>query len=137
MKEYLNTDKNKYCTFHEGRGHDTDKCIQLKDVIEQLVRAGRLGQYVKRIGDDESEKKKKHRDRPPSSDDKGSHRRRKSKSPRKEKDHHVDRRERSPAPRKGPNEETPQIQINTIARGFAGGSPTSMPGRDIWKTLCL
>ncbi|KAJ1412789.1 hypothetical protein SESBI_20224 [Sesbania bispinosa] len=78
VKKYANKDKSKYCAFHEGRDHETEKCIHLKDAKEQLVRAGRMVRYVKRTGDDESQKKKKYRDISPSPFDKGSKRKRRS-----------------------------------------------------------
>ncbi|PNX64003.1 hypothetical protein L195_g061903, partial [Trifolium pratense] len=40
-------DKSRYCKYHEGYGHLTEDCIQLKDTIEILIRNGQLKQYVK------------------------------------------------------------------------------------------
>nr|GEU64475.1 reverse transcriptase domain-containing protein [Tanacetum cinerariifolium] len=33
---------NKFCDFHNDKGHSTDECMQLKKQIEELVRAGKL-----------------------------------------------------------------------------------------------
>jgi hypothetical protein len=40
-------DKTKWCRHHKTHGHVTEECIQLKDVIEILIRACRLNQYIK------------------------------------------------------------------------------------------
>lgn len=37
----------KYCNLHKGHDLNTDDCIQLKDVIEGLIKRGRLDEYVK------------------------------------------------------------------------------------------
>ncbi|XP_061358742.1 uncharacterized protein LOC133302930 [Gastrolobium bilobum] len=39
-------DKSKYCAFHDGPGHTTDQCWDLRDAVEKFVRDGRLRQYV-------------------------------------------------------------------------------------------
>ncbi|XP_061355962.1 uncharacterized protein LOC133300433 [Gastrolobium bilobum] len=39
-------DKSKYCAFHDGPGHTTDHCWDLRDAVEKFVRDGRLRQYV-------------------------------------------------------------------------------------------
>ncbi|XP_061362724.1 uncharacterized protein LOC133306421 [Gastrolobium bilobum] len=39
-------DKSKYCAFHDGPGHSTDQCWDLRDAVEKFVRDGRLCQYV-------------------------------------------------------------------------------------------
>jgi hypothetical protein len=40
-------DKTKWCRYHKTHGHVTEECIQLKDAIEILIRAGRLDRYKK------------------------------------------------------------------------------------------
>ncbi|GKE12158.1 reverse transcriptase domain-containing protein [Tanacetum coccineum] len=40
---------NKFCDFHNNKGHNTDECIQLKKQIEELVRAGKLSHLIKEI----------------------------------------------------------------------------------------
>ena len=34
--------KSKYCCFHRDYGHDTDKCYDLKQQIEALIKQGKL-----------------------------------------------------------------------------------------------
>ncbi|XP_022899298.1 uncharacterized protein LOC111412593 [Olea europaea var. sylvestris] len=52
--------QNKYCHFHKDHGHDTEKCLQLKEKIEHLLGRGLLAKYVK---DDRG--KQRLDDRPP------------------------------------------------------------------------
>nr|GEY96061.1 reverse transcriptase domain-containing protein [Tanacetum cinerariifolium] len=40
---------NKFCDFHNDKGHSTDECMQLKKKIEELVRAGKLSHLIKEI----------------------------------------------------------------------------------------
>ena len=37
--------KNKYCRFHRDHGHDTDKCYNLKQQIENFIRQGKLRHF--------------------------------------------------------------------------------------------
>ncbi|GKA18998.1 reverse transcriptase domain-containing protein [Tanacetum coccineum] len=40
---------NKFWDFHNDKGHSTDECMQLKKLIEELVRAGKLSHLIKEI----------------------------------------------------------------------------------------
>nr|GFA85617.1 reverse transcriptase domain-containing protein [Tanacetum cinerariifolium] len=40
---------NKFCDFHNDKGHSIDECMQLKKQIEELVRAGKLSHLIKEI----------------------------------------------------------------------------------------
>nr|GEU92112.1 reverse transcriptase domain-containing protein [Tanacetum cinerariifolium] len=40
---------NKFCDFHNDKGHSTDECMQLKKQIEELVRAEKLSHLIKEI----------------------------------------------------------------------------------------
>ncbi|GJX29012.1 reverse transcriptase domain-containing protein [Tanacetum coccineum] len=40
---------NKFCDFHNDKGHSTDECMQLKKQIEELVRASKLSHLIKEI----------------------------------------------------------------------------------------
>nr|GEU33916.1 reverse transcriptase domain-containing protein [Tanacetum cinerariifolium] len=40
---------NKFCDFHNDKGHSTDECMKLKKQIEELVRAGKLSHLIKEI----------------------------------------------------------------------------------------
>ena len=48
--------RNKYCRFHRDHGHDTDKCFDLKQQIENLIRQGKLRNF---LGRDHKDKKLK------------------------------------------------------------------------------
>nr|GEU95500.1 reverse transcriptase domain-containing protein [Tanacetum cinerariifolium] len=52
---------NKFCDFHNDKGHSTDKCMQLKKQIEELVRPGKLSHLIIEIkqGRDQSKIGKK------------------------------------------------------------------------------
>nr|GEW42467.1 reverse transcriptase domain-containing protein [Tanacetum cinerariifolium] len=40
---------NKFCDFHNDKGHSTDECMQLKKQIEEFMRAGKLSYLIKEI----------------------------------------------------------------------------------------
>ncbi|XP_074374629.1 uncharacterized protein LOC141715041 [Apium graveolens] len=44
-------DKKKYYEYHESTGHDTHKCRHLKDEIEELIKAGYLGEWIDKVED--------------------------------------------------------------------------------------
>jgi hypothetical protein len=42
-KEYqLGQNINAWCAYHRCRGHDTEKCFRLRDLIEELIKSGHL-----------------------------------------------------------------------------------------------
>ena len=67
MKEDPNKhNKNKYCRFHRDHGYDTNKCYDLKQQIENLIRQGKLRHFVGRDHKDEKLKGKVEKSsRPP------------------------------------------------------------------------
>ena len=48
--------RNKYYHFHRDHGHDTDECFDLKQQIENLIRQGKLRNF---LGRDHKDKKLK------------------------------------------------------------------------------
>ena len=50
--------RNKYCRFHRDHWHDTDECFDLKQQIENLIRQGKLRNFLGRDYKDEKLKVK-------------------------------------------------------------------------------
>ena len=50
--------RNKYCRFHKDHGYDTDECFDLKQQIENLIRQGKLRNFLGRDHKDEKLKAK-------------------------------------------------------------------------------
>ncbi|XP_030930899.1 uncharacterized protein LOC115956740 [Quercus lobata] len=58
--------RNKYCHFHRDHGNDTDECYDLKQQIENLIRQGKLRNFLGREHKDEKLKGKvEETSRPP------------------------------------------------------------------------
>ncbi|GJS75467.1 reverse transcriptase domain-containing protein, partial [Tanacetum coccineum] len=55
---------NKFCEFHNDKGHSTDECVQLKKLIEELARAGKLSHFIKEIRQDKDQQKTSKKDAP-------------------------------------------------------------------------
>nr|GEY53155.1 reverse transcriptase domain-containing protein [Tanacetum cinerariifolium] len=55
---------NKFCEFHNDKGHSTDECVQLRKQIEELVRAGKLSHFIKEIKRDRDQQKTGRKDAP-------------------------------------------------------------------------
>ena len=53
-------DKRKYYRFHKDHGHYTEDCRDLKEQIEELIRKGKLQQYVKRGDSSKHNQKGQH-----------------------------------------------------------------------------
>ncbi|XP_074342880.1 uncharacterized protein LOC141680595 [Apium graveolens] len=60
LTSWQSRDKKKYCDYHESTGHDTHECRHLKDEIEELIKAGYLGEWIdnmkRRRGNDDKGK---------------------------------------------------------------------------------
>ena len=50
--------RNKYCLFHRDHKHDTNECFDLKQQIENLIRQGKLRNFLRRDYKDEKLKTK-------------------------------------------------------------------------------
>ncbi|GJZ70115.1 reverse transcriptase domain-containing protein, partial [Tanacetum coccineum] len=42
-------DPNKYCEFHVDTGHSTDECMQLRKQIDEMIKSGKLSQFIKEL----------------------------------------------------------------------------------------
>ncbi|GKF61326.1 hypothetical protein Tco_0181380, partial [Tanacetum coccineum] len=42
-------DPNKYCEFHLDTGHNTNECMQLRKQIDEMIKAGKLSQFIKEL----------------------------------------------------------------------------------------
>ncbi|GJW70458.1 reverse transcriptase domain-containing protein [Tanacetum coccineum] len=42
-------DPNKYCEFHRDGHYNTDECMQLRKQIDEMIKAGKLSQFIKEL----------------------------------------------------------------------------------------
>ncbi|XP_074378162.1 uncharacterized protein LOC141719683 [Apium graveolens] len=49
MTSWKSRDKKKYCDYHESTGHNTHECRHRKDEIEELIKAGYLGEWIDKV----------------------------------------------------------------------------------------
>ncbi|GJX74880.1 reverse transcriptase domain-containing protein [Tanacetum coccineum] len=52
-------DPNKYCEFHADTGHSTDECMQLRKQIEEMIKSGKLSQFIKELKQNDKPKAQK------------------------------------------------------------------------------
>nr|KYP47653.1 Transposon Ty3-G Gag-Pol polyprotein [Cajanus cajan] len=106
-------DTSESCRYHRNHGHSTDECAALKDKIEDLIKQGKLHNFVDRSGSSQNRSyQPRYQDR---------HR-----QDRYDKTSDRVRRERSRSrERKDDSAPSHRRVINTIAGGFAGGGTTS------------
>ncbi|CAJ2666766.1 unnamed protein product, partial [Trifolium pratense] len=91
----LGLNDNAWCAYHRCRGHSTEKCFRLRDLIEELIKSGHLRRFI---------------------DDAAQGRVVVPKIPRQEP-------RDTQGPSKEPPKE--RISVNTIAGGFSGGGESS------------
>ncbi|XP_015966766.1 uncharacterized protein LOC107490506 [Arachis duranensis] len=58
LKDSTGENKNFYCDYHKGYGHQTQDCFDLKDALEQAIREGKLIEFSHLI----REPRRRHRD---------------------------------------------------------------------------
>ncbi|XP_061341658.1 uncharacterized protein LOC133287972 [Gastrolobium bilobum] len=113
-------DKSKYCAFHDGLGHTTYQCWDLRDAVEKFVRDGRLRQYViKTQGSRNNKRKLGNKNR--------------SKSPVPEKKNKQERNQKN-----DPNhDEFPEVEFdcNVISGALGGGGDTVSSRRKYLKEV--
>lgn len=49
IKRREGLDHNKFCAYHQDIGHDTDKCYQLRQAIEDALKSGKLGHLLQNV----------------------------------------------------------------------------------------
>ncbi|GJU83684.1 hypothetical protein Tco_1286049 [Tanacetum coccineum] len=55
-------DPNKYCEFHVDTGHNTNECMQLRKQIDEMIKAGKLTQFIKELKQNDKPKAPKKGD---------------------------------------------------------------------------
>ncbi|GJZ99604.1 hypothetical protein Tco_0672155 [Tanacetum coccineum] len=55
-------DPNKYCEFHADTGHSTDECMQLRKQIDEMIKVGKLLQFIKELKQNDKPKAPKKGD---------------------------------------------------------------------------
>ena len=46
LRVRANTNRSLFCEYHNGFGHKTEDCYNLRDAVEQLIQEGRLARYI-------------------------------------------------------------------------------------------
>ncbi|GKA33474.1 hypothetical protein Tco_0719903 [Tanacetum coccineum] len=52
-------DPNKYCEFHADTRHSTDECMQLRKQIDEMIKSGKLSQFIKELKQSDKPKAQK------------------------------------------------------------------------------
>jgi hypothetical protein len=95
----MGKNEDEWCHYRRCKGHDTEKCFKLWDLIEELIRSGHLRKFI----------------------EKGALGRTNKAAPTRSPRHTSYDEEKE--------KEQPRIAVNTIAGGFAGGGESSSARR--------
>ncbi|GJV68772.1 hypothetical protein Tco_1484281 [Tanacetum coccineum] len=52
-------DPNKYCEFHADTGHSKDECMQLRKQVDEMIKSGKLSQFIKELKQSDKPKAQK------------------------------------------------------------------------------
>ncbi|XP_061364982.1 uncharacterized protein LOC133308378 [Gastrolobium bilobum] len=102
-------DQSRYCAFHDGPGHTTNECWDLRDAIERYIREGKLHQYLIRTQGWKNNKKRRGG---------------RLMSPPREKKFRDEGRGKKPAKEEDDEFIEPEFECNVISGGFGGGGDT-------------
>ena len=125
-KQTNSTDTSKFCAYHDGHGHQTDDCVHLIDRVEELVREGKLSEYLRTGPLPGPPRDTRYRSRSPMAGG-----RRSEDRPYR---HRTPPRRRSPSRHHQARDRTVHRSFS-IAGGFAGGGPTSNSRKRHLKTV--
>ncbi|XP_059439812.1 uncharacterized protein LOC132172342 [Corylus avellana] len=123
--------KDRYCDFHEARGHYTEGCIALRLLIEKLIKNGKL---VRFLGDHRDQPRNNRDNRPYNNRDREHHPRGRPRQAERGRENHPrgdsprERNQRERSRSRQPRESGNQIiigEIRTIAGGFSGGGESN------------
>jgi hypothetical protein len=126
-KNVREENRNKFCAFHDSRGHVTEECRHLRILIEKFIKNGKLLRFIA-----DNQGQLRHNQRPQENRDlEPRHRKR---SPLNHNENHRERRREEPrrersrsrgAQGHGPRNEPVIADIRTIFGGFGEGGETS------------
>jgi hypothetical protein len=52
----LGPNVNEWCRYHRCKGHDTERCYKLRDLIEELIRSGHLRKFIEKAAQRQEER---------------------------------------------------------------------------------
>ncbi|XP_061358542.1 uncharacterized protein LOC133302744 [Gastrolobium bilobum] len=107
LQNQAGLDRTRYCAFHDGPGHTTDECWDLRDAIEKYIREGKLRQYLIRTQGWRNRKRRRGR----------------LGSPPKERKFKEEGRGKKPIKEDDEFQE-PEFECNVISGAFGGGGDT-------------
>jgi hypothetical protein len=133
-KHVKEENRNKFCAFHNARGHITEECRNLRILIEKFIKNGKLLHFIEdnqgqprqnQESQRHQDQEPRHRDRFPQKHQEN-HRERRREEPRREGPRRNRSRSNSRSKRgHDPRNEPVIADIRTIFGGFGGGGETS------------
>jgi hypothetical protein len=128
-KNVREENRNKFCAFHDARGHVIEECRHLRILIEKFIKNEKLLWFIadnqgqprqNQRPQDNQDREPRHRERSPLNHNEN-HRDRRREEPRRDRSRSRSRG----AQGHGPRNEPVIADIRTIFGGFSGGGETS------------